>query len=115
CFASRFRFVNWLVFPAAGKTEQCACNHAASDSCEREKIAPGWQQRLHRAIIDTSLVNRVARKFYKSWSDPEDSRDPSSLLRLWRSLLKAEVTQRIPLRLEYRCSLCCVRQQEISG
>jgi hypothetical protein len=26
CFPGRFRFVNWLVFPAAGKTEQCVCN-----------------------------------------------------------------------------------------
>ena len=63
CFAGRFRFVNWLVFLAAGKTEQGAGNQAASDSGETEKIARGWQQYPHRAIIDTSLVNRVARKF----------------------------------------------------
>jgi hypothetical protein len=41
CFPGRFRFVNWLVFPAAGKTEQCACNHAVSDSGETAKIACG--------------------------------------------------------------------------
>jgi hypothetical protein len=63
CFPGCFRFVNWLVFLAASKTEQCACSQAASDSGETEKIARGWQQYPHRAIIDTPLVNRVARKF----------------------------------------------------
>ena len=28
-------------------------------------MAPRWQHCLHRVIIDTSLVNRVARKFWK--------------------------------------------------
>jgi hypothetical protein len=28
-------------------------------------MAPRWQHCLHRVIIDTSLVNRVARKFPK--------------------------------------------------
>jgi hypothetical protein len=28
-------------------------------------MAPRWQYCLHRVIIDTSLVNRVARKFPK--------------------------------------------------
>jgi len=32
-------------------------------------MAPRFQQCLHRAIIDTSLVNRVARKFWKTWND----------------------------------------------
>src|SRR5438034_3355826 len=38
---------------------------AASDSGETEKNPRGWQQRLHRAIIDTPIANRVARKFWK--------------------------------------------------
>jgi hypothetical protein len=32
-------------------------------------MAPRFQQCLHRAIIDTSLVNRVARKFWKTGKD----------------------------------------------
>jgi len=61
--ASCFRFIDWFVFLAAGQSQERTCEKPTSDSCEREKIAPGWQQRLHRAIIDTSVVNRVARKF----------------------------------------------------
>ena len=41
CFARGFRFIDWLVLPAAGESEQYR----------------------HRAIIDMPLVNRVARKF----------------------------------------------------
>src|SRR6476469_5529090 len=64
-FSSRFRFVDRLVLFAAGKREQGAQTNATSDSTETEKIAPRWQHCLHRVIIDTSLVNRVARKFPK--------------------------------------------------
>src|SRR5438132_492758 len=63
CFPGRFCFVNWLVFPATAKREQRASDDAESDSGDTEKIAPGWQQYLHRTIIDTSLANCVARKF----------------------------------------------------
>src|SRR6266487_3800204 len=38
---------------------------ANSDSSEREKIASGWQQRLHRALIDTSFVSSMAREIWK--------------------------------------------------
>ena len=40
-----------------------ATDDAGSDSGETENIAPGWQQCLHRRIIDTSFANHVARKF----------------------------------------------------
>jgi len=63
CFAGRFRFVNWLVFLAAGKNDNRACNEAASDSREAEKIVSGFPERLHRAIIDTLVESFLARKF----------------------------------------------------
>jgi hypothetical protein len=63
--ASGFRFVHQLVFLAADKCPNRACKKPASDSREREKIAPGWQQRLHRAIIDTSFERFLAREFWK--------------------------------------------------
>src|SRR6476620_12690897 len=64
-FSCRFSFVEGLVFFAAGKHEQSAHTDARSDSTETEKMVTHFQQCLHRAIIDTSLVNRVARKFPK--------------------------------------------------
>ena len=39
------------------------CSKCVSDSRETEKIVPGRQQSLHRAIIDTSVANSVARQF----------------------------------------------------
>src|SRR5213596_119238 len=63
CFSGGFRFVDRFGLPAAGKTEQRAADDAGSDSGETEKIVPGWQQCLHRNIIDMSLANDVARKF----------------------------------------------------
>ncbi|PYL06722.1 MAG: hypothetical protein DME33_12810 [Verrucomicrobia bacterium] len=60
--ASCLRFVNWLVLWAAGQSQKRMCEKPASDSCAKEKIAPGWPQRLHRAITDTSLFNLMARK-----------------------------------------------------
>jgi hypothetical protein len=60
--ASCFRFAHQLVFLAANKRQSRACKKPASDSREREKIAPGWPQRLQRAIIDTSAFNLMARK-----------------------------------------------------
>jgi len=62
-FSGGFRFVDRFGLPAAGKTEQRAADDAGSDSGETEKIVPGWQQCLHRNIIDMSLANDVARKF----------------------------------------------------
>src|SRR5437588_10677875 len=62
-FSGGFRFVDRFGLPAAGKTEQRAADEAGSDSGETEKIVPGWQQCLHRNIIDMSLANGVARKF----------------------------------------------------
>ena len=64
-FSCRFSFVYRLVFFAAGKYEQGAHANARSDSSETEKMAPRWQHCLHRVVIDTSFVNRVARKFPK--------------------------------------------------
>ena len=64
--ASRFRFVNWLVFLAARERANRACAQATSDSSETESITSGWQQCLHRATRDTFLVNLVARKFQGS-------------------------------------------------
>jgi hypothetical protein len=40
-------FVDRLVLFAAAKRSKRACTKPTSDSREREKIAPGWQQRLH--------------------------------------------------------------------
>jgi hypothetical protein len=56
-------FVGRLAFFAAAKREKRGCKKPTSDSREKEKIVSAWQQRLHRGIIDTLLVNRVARKF----------------------------------------------------
>ena len=64
-FSRRFSFVDRLVFFAAGKHEQGAHTDARSDSTETEKMATRFQQCLHRGTIDTSLVNGVARKFWK--------------------------------------------------
>jgi hypothetical protein len=61
--ASRFRFVDWLVFLATRESENRACSQATSDSSETENIPSGWQQCLHRATSDTFLINLVARKF----------------------------------------------------
>jgi hypothetical protein len=63
CFAGRFRFVNWLVFPAAGKTQERARKQTPSDSGKTENMALGWQHCLHRPFSDMSFVNVVARKF----------------------------------------------------
>jgi hypothetical protein len=68
--ASRFRFVNRLVFLAARESENRACTQATSDSSETENLTSGWQQCLHRATSDTFLVNLVARKFQGSRSRP---------------------------------------------
>jgi hypothetical protein len=56
CFGSRFGFVDWLVFFAAGKCEGEVGAKADSDPGETEKIAFGLEERLHRAIIDMSLA-----------------------------------------------------------
>ncbi|PYJ21225.1 MAG: hypothetical protein DME71_11705 [Verrucomicrobia bacterium] len=61
--ASCLPLIDWFVFRAACQSQERTCKKPTSDSCERHKIASAWQQRLHRAIIDTSVVNRVARKF----------------------------------------------------
>jgi hypothetical protein len=60
--ASCLRFVNRFVLWAAGQSQKRICEKPASDSCAKEKIALGWQQRLHRAITDTSVFNLMARK-----------------------------------------------------
>jgi hypothetical protein len=60
--ASCLRFINWFVLWAAGQSQKRICEKPASDWCAKEKIAPGWPQRLHRAITDTSLFNLMARK-----------------------------------------------------
>jgi len=56
-------FVDRLVLFPAAKCKKRACNRPTSNSREREEIVSAWRQRLHRGIIDTLLVNRVARKF----------------------------------------------------
>jgi hypothetical protein len=68
-FSSRFCLVDWLIFSAAGKHEKRACDQAASDPGETEKIALGLEERLHRAIIDMSFAKRVARQFCKARND----------------------------------------------
>ena len=68
-FPCRFSFVDRLF--AAGKGKQGAHTDARSDSTKTEKMAPLFQQCLHRAIIDISLVNRVARKFWRQGSFDE--------------------------------------------
>src|SRR5438552_10230873 len=55
-------FVDRLVLFPAAKCKKRACNRPTSNSREREEIARGWQQCLHRAIIDTSSVSPMARK-----------------------------------------------------
>ena len=62
-FSSRFRFVGWLVFFAAGKGQGQAGGKADPGRGETEKIAFGLEERLHRAIIDISRANREARQF----------------------------------------------------
>ena len=62
-FSGSLRFVDGLGLPAAGEPKQRAADDAGSDPGETEKIVPRWQQCLHRNIIDTCLVDRVARKF----------------------------------------------------
>jgi hypothetical protein len=61
--AGRFRFVDWLVFLAARESENRARTQTTSDSSETENIISGWQQRRHRALIDTFFVSPIARKF----------------------------------------------------
>jgi len=65
-FSCCFSFVDRLAFLATPKREQGAHTDTESDSIETEKMAPRFQQCLHRAIIDTSLLNRLARKFQKT-------------------------------------------------
>src|SRR5262245_4650946 len=65
-FSRGFGFVDRLVLLAADKRKQNANTDARSDSSETEKMTHRFQQYLHRAIIDTVLVNRVARKFWKT-------------------------------------------------
>ena len=62
-FSSRFRFVGWLVFFAAGKGQGQAGAKADPGRGETEKIAFGLEERLHRAIIDISRANPEARQF----------------------------------------------------
>src|SRR5207244_4861411 len=61
--ASCLRFINWFVLWAAGQSQKRIRTKPASDSCEREKTASAWQQRLQRAAIDTAFVSPMARKF----------------------------------------------------
>src|SRR5207244_1757084 len=56
-------FINWFVLWAAGQSQKRIRTKPASDSCEREKTASAWQQRLQRAAIDTAFVSPMARKF----------------------------------------------------
>jgi hypothetical protein len=44
---SGFCFLDRLVLFAAAKRAKRACVKPTPDSREREKISPGWQQRLH--------------------------------------------------------------------
>jgi hypothetical protein len=64
-FSSRFRFVGWLVFFAAGKCQGQAGANTDSGPGETEKIALSLEERLHRAIIDISPANREARTILK--------------------------------------------------
>jgi hypothetical protein len=57
-----FRFIHDFVFAAPGETQKRTRNQVTADSTETEKMAPRFQQCLHRAIIDTSIANRVTRK-----------------------------------------------------
>src|SRR5215813_4570879 len=61
--SSRFRLINRLILFATGKCEGQTGGKANSDPGETEKIAFGLEERLHRGIIDMSLVNRKAREF----------------------------------------------------
>jgi len=63
CYASSFRFVHQLLFFEADKCQNRARKRPASGSREREKVIPGWEQRLHRDTIDTFVGNAMARKF----------------------------------------------------
>jgi hypothetical protein len=54
---------DWLVFVAARESEKRACAQTTADSNESEDITSGWQHCLHRATIDMSPVNIVAREF----------------------------------------------------
>jgi hypothetical protein len=86
-FSRRFGFVDRLVFFAAGKYEERAHSNARSDSRETEKMTPRWQHCLHRVIIDTSLLNLVARKFPKKQETTNCSRQifPSLPKMAWPS------------------------------
>jgi len=50
-------------------------------------MAPRFQQCLHRAIIDTSLLNRVARKFWKTGNNGF-SREQNSYSAVYQFLIK---------------------------
>src|SRR4029077_15486693 len=63
--ATCLRLIGRFVLQAGGQRHKCICKKPASDSREREKIASGWQQRLHRALIDTSFVSSMAREILK--------------------------------------------------
>ena len=65
-FSSRFRFVGWLVFFAAGEGQGQAGAKADPGRGETEKIAFGLEERLHRAIIDISRANPEARTILKA-------------------------------------------------
>src|SRR6266545_3821133 len=62
-FSRRFRLVDWLVFLATGECQGQQGAKTDSDPSEKEKIAFGLEERLHRAVIDISLANREARQF----------------------------------------------------
>src|SRR5437016_13272360 len=54
--SSCLRLINWFVLRGAGQSQKRKCEKPASDSCAKEKIAPGWPERVHRVITDTTVL-----------------------------------------------------------
>jgi hypothetical protein len=125
-FSSRFRFVGWLVFFAAGKRQRQAGAKADSGRGETEKIAFGLEERLHRDIIDISPAEREARQFWKAKGEGQTASLTRELaVSLPRSNSPGwqpggrhptgKIIRRIPLRSGRRCNLCCAPPLEIFG
>ena len=58
-----------LVRFDAAKRGKRSCTKPTSNSHEREKIAFGTEERLHRAITDIAAANCVARQFWDALND----------------------------------------------
>jgi hypothetical protein len=101
------RFLAEFVLIQADKCGKKECSKSISDSREKEKIVSGRQHCLHRAIIDTSLVNRMARKIPRKQGTTASVRELNPYSAVYQVLINTCFS--------WLCTTRCRDQDHFSG